>query len=101
MKTLQRTEILAVHDLSQNYICKYKDEAQGAGWENCQKTLHLSVTFYKIDETDCNALITHETVHTHSDIKHDIQAVRVFQVEMVNTVEWETSMRVKAIVFIH
>ena len=73
--SLKSKECLQVLDFSQNYLCVYQDEAQGAHWYHNQVTVHPVVSYYKCP---CGDTIREESIILSDDLQHDAHAVNVF-----------------------
>ena len=73
---LQPSQLLCVHDFSQNILLYYQDEVGSKHWDHEQMSLHPSSLLMKC--ITCNGLIHEEVIHLTPDKTHDHKAVEQF-----------------------
>ena len=79
-ETLQDGECIVICDFSENYACVIQDSVQGVHWNKTQATLHPFVIYFK----DRNELQHENFVSISECLKHDTNAVHLFQRQLIN-----------------
>ena len=72
------TELVSVIDFSENYTTFFQDAVQASYWVNTQVTLFQIVVWYKYSCTE-SPTVREYIVFISNDLKHDYNAVHLFQ----------------------
>jgi hypothetical protein len=88
-KNVPDKTLVEVLDFGQNYLCTFQDEAQAAHWNHSQVTIHPVILYYRCD---CSKIVRNDIIVISPDLKHDRQAVKVFEDEAVKHIEAETKL---------
>ncbi|XP_077869847.1 uncharacterized protein LOC144362389 [Saccoglossus kowalevskii] len=93
IKSLQNEEVLMMMDYSENYRCRFQNEAQSAYFDQQQVTIHPFMCYYKTkiphiadEET---LLAKHAIIAISNDTNHDSFAVEAFEKKALDILKRE------------
>ena len=76
VNSLQRGQVLFVHDFQQNLLLLTQDATSGSHWDNPQLTIHPTAVLYRCSK--CDELVKEDIIHITMDKDHDKHAVNQF-----------------------
>lgn len=94
-KNLKPEECIVICDFSENYSFVIQDSVQGVHWNNNQATIHPFVIYFK----ENNSLKHKNYIAISESLKHDTNAVHLFQCQLIIILKKEIRNLEKIIYF--
>ena len=90
---LKPNQVMMVMDFAKNYKCGFQNEVQSAYFDQNMVTIHPMMHYYKKNNKDGEeVLVKHAVIGISNDLKHDGQAVSVFEKKSYEMISKETQV---------
>ena len=99
LDNLHPGQLVMLMDFSENYRCRFQNEAQNAYFDQQQVTVHPFMTYYieklttDAENNSTKNLVKHAVIGISNDTKHDSFSVYQFEKEAMKILEKETEVK--------